>query len=272
MADGADSKARWLREPLLHFVVLGALLFGVSRWWDARSPTDDKTIVVSAAQREQLAMDFEALAGREPRDDELQRLVDAWVDREILYREAVRMGLDRGDPKVKQRVVQKMEFVVGEELGLDEPDEATLQAFLDENEERYAGVLRYDFTLLSFGGEHAERLATQARASLASGADIGDVGAKIARSRRHTPANAEKTYGRVIAEALVAATPKTWVDVPLRGGHGLLRVDGVERDEVPPLDKVRATVARDWAEAKRRDAVRQRIESLREEYRVEVDP
>lgn len=271
MAESAG-KARWLREPLLHFVLLGTLLFGVSRWWDARSPPDDKTIVVTAAQREQLAMDFEVLAGRAPKDAELQRVVDAWVDREILYREAVRMGLDRDDPKVKQRVVQKMEFVVGEGLALDDPDDATLEAFLADNAARYAAVQRYDFTLLSFGGEHAAKLAEQARASLGAGAAIDAVGAKIARSRRHTPANAEGTYGRAIAEALVAAKPGVWTDVPLRGGHGLLRVDGVERGEVPALATVRTGVTRDWAEAQRKAAVRERLETLREEYRVEVEP
>jgi len=103
---------QWLREPLLHFFVLGALLFGAYGLLSRGSATAPDEIVVSRGQLQNLQLQFERVWQRAPTGAELQALVDNWVKEEIFYREGVQLGLDRDDAVVRRRIGQKLEFIV----------------------------------------------------------------------------------------------------------------------------------------------------------------
>ncbi|MEM6992399.1 MAG: peptidylprolyl isomerase [Myxococcota bacterium] len=267
---GSDGRS-WLREPLLHFVVLGGLLFGVVQWRQGDDP-DANTIVVDADERARLSARFEEKQGRPPTDEEARRLVDAWVDAQLLYREGLSLGLDRGDPVIRRRIVEKMRFVAAEQAVVDAPDDAKLEAFVDEHAERYAGPPRRDFTLVTFGGDDAEALAAEARDKLVAGAAPRDVGGRVATGKRFTPSNTRGTYGAKIAEAVQSATPNEWTLVDLGTGWSVLHVGPPTQSERPPLSKVRKQATLDWAEAQKKAAVQERVEALRERYRVVTQP
>ena len=126
---------RLLREPLLHFLLIGAglfVLFHYMRPHRDTSPTS-RQIQFSIDELSQLALLYQSQWRREPTVDELDRLVENKVQQEVLYREALTMGLDKGDEIVKRRMAQKMQFLAEDVAAAHQPTDAELEAWFDEN-------------------------------------------------------------------------------------------------------------------------------------------
>ena len=129
-------RERLLREPLLHFFVLGALVFAAARYFD--SDASRYRIDAGPGQRARLETTYRQQYGVAPSAEQLQYLLNQYVRSEILFREGLAMGLDRDDEIVRRRVVQKIEFV-NQDLDLDaEPDEAALVGYFKRHETRYS--------------------------------------------------------------------------------------------------------------------------------------
>jgi hypothetical protein len=270
-----ESLRRALREPLLHFALLGAAVFGLWRAGADAGEADGGTVVVDGAVRERLAGELELRLGRAPTEEELAGAIERWIDGELLYREGLALGLDEGDPLVRQRVIQKMEFV-GDNLELPaEPDEATLRAFMAEHAERYAGSPRYDFVLVTLArgpGETDDARAQRVLEALRGGADPKAVEGRFAGGRKFSAANLAGTYGKEIAAAVLELPPGQWGLVPLERGWSLVRVDAVQPGETPAFESVRNRVLLDWRQAQRGAALRRRVEELRGRYVVTHAP
>src|SRR5262245_9650785 len=133
------------REPVLHFAVLGAAIFAVYRAVapPARPTT---TIVLTEAMVDGLRQDYLRRTGTPPSPEEATALIDRFVDSEVLYREALALGLDRGDIIVRRRLVQKMEFLTEGLEPIDAPTDRELQAYLDAHAARYAQPARVALT------------------------------------------------------------------------------------------------------------------------------
>src|SRR5690349_10589462 len=121
-----------VREPLLHFALLGAAFFALFAY--LRGPESGHgRVVVSAGDVEHLANTFAAGSGRRPTADELNRLIDDYVREEISYREALALGIDRGDTVVRRRLRQKFEFVMEDSVATARPSDGELQAYLEQH-------------------------------------------------------------------------------------------------------------------------------------------
>jgi peptidyl-prolyl cis-trans isomerase C len=269
-----DSLRRALREPLLQFALLGALVFGL--WRVGRGEGDGaEAIVVDRATQERLGGELEAKLGRAPTQEELAGAIDRFVDGEILYREGLALGLDRDDPVVRQRVIQKMEFVGDNLEPPAEPDEAELRAFMAAHTERYAGPPRYDFVLVTLPRGPEEVDDARARGvleELRAGADVKTVEGRLTSGRRFSAANVEGTYGKAIAAAVVELPPGEWGLVTLERGWTLAKVEAVHPGETPSFESVRNRVRLDWRAAQRGAALRERVEALRGKYVVTREP
>jgi peptidyl-prolyl cis-trans isomerase C len=265
---------RLLREPLLHFAVLGMVVLGL---WRAGQGEGEAAaaIVVSRATEERIGAELEAKLGRAPAQDELAAAIDRWVDSEILYREGLALGLDRDDPLVRQRVIQKMEFV-GDNLELPtEPDDAALRAFMQQHAMRYAGPPRYDFVLVTLArgpDDVDDARAQRVLAELKAGGDPKAVEGRFASGRRFSVANVAGTYGPEIAAALVELPPGQWGLVAIERGWTLVHVQAEQPGEIPAFESMRNRVLLDWRQAQRGAALRQRLEALRERYPVTREP
>lgn len=270
----------WLRrasrEPLLHFALLGAAVFGLWRVGQGQDPGDSAaTVVVDRALQERLARELELELRRPPDAAELAAALERWVDGELLYREGLALGLDRDDPVVRQRVIQKMEFV-GDNLELPaEPDEATLRAYLAERPERWTGPPRYDFVLVTLArtpddvdDARAQRLLEQLRA----GADPKAAGGRFASGRLFSAANVAGTYGPEIAAAVVELPPGEWGLVTLARGWTLVNLQAARPGEAAAFESVRNQLRLDWKATQRGLALEQRLQALRERYDVRVEP
>src|SRR5262249_30114133 len=134
----------WLREPLLHFLVLGVALFALHRVIAPRPP--GRTIAVTPEVAEGLARDHERRTRAAPSADERRALIDRYVESELLYREALALGLDRGDTIVRRRLVQKMQFVLETAGDGEQPGDDELRALIARAPERWAQPTRLSFT------------------------------------------------------------------------------------------------------------------------------
>ena len=182
--EGTPVIRRLLREPLLHFLLIGTALFvlyGALNRGRSDAPSD---IVVSEARVEALAESFATVWMRPPTPEEIKGLVDDYIAEEIYYREAIAMGLDQDDTVIRRRLRQKMEFISEDAATATEPTDAELRAYLAAHPEKFLEPAELTFVQVYFStekrGDQARPSAEQLLAELQAGrgpailADAGD--------------------------------------------------------------------------------------------------
>jgi hypothetical protein len=265
---------RILREPLLHFLLLGLGLFA---YYGRVAPDDDgrRRIVVTQAEVDLLATQFQGTWNRPPSPVELNGLVDSYVRDEILYREGVALGLDRDDAVIKRRVRQKLDVLFEESVAQSPATEADLQAYLDANPAAFRKPAVVSFDQIYFGSDAVtpQRLE-QARAALARGADPGTLGqATLLPSHQDAmPLDLiARDFGEKFAAQLAQAPVGEWSG-PVTSGFGthLVRVSAIEPAQSPTLTDVRDVVAREWENERRKQAHADALARLRSQYEVEI--
>lgn len=259
---------RWLREPALHFVVLGAGLFALhAAVAEPEETTERAPIVISEDYLEGLRARHRRRAGRDADDD---ALVAAYARDEALHREALRLGLDRGDAIVRRRMVQKMELLLRTTSAPAPPSDEAIAAFHAAHPERYRAAETLDLELRWFSRDRRADAEADARAAIASGAPVGDPFLLGDRFEGLDRAQARTRLGPALAEAAFEATGDGWVG-PIATPRGVfaLRVTARRPGRRLPLSEVRAQVARDVAEAAEERAFTEAVDALVAEYRVE---
>ena len=270
-----------VREPLLHFLLIGALIFAVNgRRNQQRPPANDVAhIEVTAGTIAWLREGFSKQWHREPDADELRGLVNDHLREEVLYREALAMGLDRDDSIVRRRMAQKMEFLTQDIAGAVEPDDAVLRKFFRENSPHYAKAARVSFRHVFFSkerrGAKLDGDAGDALAALAKGASDETMGDPFLREYEFKDANADEiatALGREFAEKVTAMPAGEWHG-PVASSYGvhLVRVSGRAEPQPVAFEAVREAVARDFSDERRRTANRDFLEGLKARYRITVD-
>jgi hypothetical protein len=267
---------RLLREPLLHFFVLGALLFGLYAFVQRGASSKPTEIIVTRGQLTNLRAQFEKVWQRAPTQQELDGLVENWVREEVFYREGLAMGLDRDDPVVRRRIGQKMEFIVDSAIPVA-PTDAQLQEWLDQHPEKYSQGPTYSLRQVFFDpGKHGDRIdsviATARHALESGGQALGDATMLPAELIAAETSDVERTFGGAFAAELANLPIGAWQG-PVRSGFGLHLVVVSERTapRKPALDEVRTAVERDLLHERTQaanDAVYQRLRNL---YSVRVE-
>lgn len=270
---------RWLREPLLHFVVLGLLVFGADRW--IGSAPERVQIVVSEQQVARLSALWERQWRRPPSAAELDGLVADHVREEILYREAMRLGLDEDDTVIRRRLAQKLAFVSEDRAVPDAPAEADLRAYFDAHAPRYRRPARYSLTQIPFTSDRpelsAEDAARQALEVLSAAQPpalmtLGDASMLPRQVQGWTPREVSAEFGGDFADALVELAPGRWHG-PVKSAFGLhlVRIDAYDPPREGSLEEARREVSRDWLEQRRREANDAFYAELLDRYEVEVE-
>ncbi len=267
-----------LREPLLHFLLIGAALFALYGWVNPGAYDDDHVIVVDAGRIAQLRTQFERTWSRPPGPQEMDNLVDGYVNDEIFYRQALALGLDGDDAVIRRRLRQKMEFLTEDAAALDAPGDAQLQAYLDAHPDRFRQEPHYSFEQLYFSpdrpGEPPRQRALAARAALLKGEQVsGDPSLLPAAMGDAGASRVDREFGDGFAHSLDALTPGQWSE-PLSSTLGihLVRLEQRQPGYMPPLSEVRDAVAREWLDEKTRKAKADLLARLRADYRIVIRP
>ncbi len=269
-----------LREPLVHFFVMGAGIFLLSALvGESDDPLDE--IVVSAGQIERLMETWQRTWQRPPTQTELEGLVEDHIREEILYREAIAMGLDRDDTIIRRRLRQKMEFLPQDLIEQVEPTEEDLRAYLRENADAYQVEARVSFQHIYLNLERRGAAAEgDARRLLADfKANGGPVEPAVLSDPILLPYDLELQsesevagmFGQEFASHLTEIEPGGWTG-PVISGFGLHLVRVRERlpARMPELSEVRKAVERDWQFMRRQELDDQFFRSLKERYAIEV--
>lgn len=263
-----------LREPLVHFFALGAALFALHA---AVAPPPRERIEVAAAFVDAMRAEQRERTGRPPDPAETRGLVERYVAEEILYREALALGLDRGDVIVRRRLVQKMELLA--RAAVRDPSEADLAEHLAAHPERYrmadAVSFRHVFVSRDRHGAASAARAEELLAALRAGADpapLGDPFIAGASFARRTRSDLEAAFGASFAEAALTAPLAAWSG-PIASTYGLhlVHVSAREGAGAPDLAAVRARVREDLLNERREAAVRAEVERLRTRYTVLIE-
>jgi len=267
-----------LREPLLHFLLIGGALF--SLYGKVAPPADEgKQITVTQSGIAALADQFQATRSRPPTPVELQGLFDGYVRDEVLFREGVALGLLDDDPVIKRRVRQKLEVLIEEEGRAGTPSDAQLSAYLGNNAAKFRIPPVLSFEQLLFDptnyGDELESALSASIAALNGGATLQSQG-KLSL----LPGQVEKLpldlvirdFGEQFGKALESAPLGQWFG-PVSSGFGvhLVRINERQPAFVPALDEARRAVLREWENDQREAALANNYARLLKEYVVVIE-
>jgi hypothetical protein len=256
------------REPLVHFLALAALLFLA---YHLLAPSAPESIVIERASIDELARRQEQLLGRPLSDDERRALVEAAIDDELLLREAYRRGLER-DAVVRQHLVQKMRFILGEDAAA--PTEAALRAYFAANRERYRSPPTVTLDQVFYADP--AKVPDDLMAQLNNGPNIADLGDPLDMLGNRLP-----QYSlRDLIDLMGPDAARRVFELPAGAWHGPLhsergvhfvRVDQHHPPATPSFDEVEDYLRQDWILDRQRRAVADKLAELRRNYRIVVD-
>jgi hypothetical protein len=273
----------WLKEPLVHFLLLGACLFLLFHLLGNQNTQNPDKIIVTQGKIENLIESFRKRWLRPPSERELKGLVEDHIKEEVLYREAVAMGLDKDDTIIRRRMRQKMQFLFEDVAAQAEPTEEELQEYLDKNAAYFRIEPRFTFMHVYLNPDrHGESFEADAGSLLeklkqSSGTvDIEALGDPIMLSRTHddvSQTEVGKLFGEDFAQKLLGLQTGQWQG-PIESGYGIhfvllrSRIEG----RIPALDEVRDTVKRELQNIRRKQVNEATYRRLLERYRVVIEP
>lgn len=237
----------WWREPLVHFVALGALLFGIDHVVAARTD-DPRTIVVGADVDREAIQLFKASRGRGPNAEELSALRRVWLDNEVLYREGLALQVDKGDSAIRERVIFKALSVVDANVKLPSFDDQVLRNWFEGHRAKYDEPARFDFQEAVLSGDTSES-AVRAFVEALNAGMPGDAkaGLRVFKGRPH--ATIVQSYGPDFAKALEEARVDEWRAQRTRDGWRAMRLDGASPAQPAAFEALRGVVLQDWTDA-----------------------
>lgn len=262
----------WARDPLVHFLFAGALLFALFAWRGEEADPDSRSIAIDREVQASLALQFETMMQRPPTDAELDGLIERWLRDEVLYREALRLGLDRDDAVVRRRLAKKMDALASAQAETAVPSEAVLREWLAAHPERFARGASVGFDQLYFSDEAAARAALGQLQSSADWRGLGEPLSVPASQDDVTVRAMTDRYGRQFSAELAGLEPGDAWQGPVPSGFGwhLVRLRAREAGAVPPLAEIRDRVEDDWRGATMSARTEAAYRLLRDAYRVEI--
>jgi hypothetical protein len=272
--------SRLVREPLVHFLVLGAALFLLYGYVGDDGAERADRIVVDEAEIQRLAEQFQRTWMRPPSRQELEGLAEDYVKEEIFYREALALGLDQDDLVIRRRMRQKMEFLNADLVEQQVPGEAELQAYLDAHPDKFRQPARFSFEQIYLStGQNPDSAQRKAAALLlrlqaepeSDWQALGDPTLLPVALYDASVRDIAASFGRALANTIPAAPLNRWSG-PYASEYGLHLVKVSEHTpaSLPKLNEIRTLVEREWGNEHRQQANERFYQALRERYAVEI--
>lgn len=263
-----SSAARALiREPLVHFTVLGGLIFGA---YTVLHPPekDDKTIIVSKAMRQSFIDNFSEDKDRTPSQEDIRKMSEAWIASEILYREGKALGIDRGDEMIRDRIAFKLQYLIFDQVKVPEPTDAQLKAWFADNHARFDEPERVGFYLTP-----ATDKATAER-------QLDDI-----KAQRETEGLAEQTrailgrpvvsladaFGTDFRDGLLALPKGEWSLLQSKEGWHVVRLDSRAQGAPAKLEAIRDEVIKAWTTEETRKQAWDAVNRLKTNYTIRYE-
>jgi peptidyl-prolyl cis-trans isomerase C len=270
-----------IREPLVHFLLIGLTLFGLYAWIErGRTNNGNYQIILTLDDLRQLDISFVSQWHRQPTKEEFSGLVEGFIRQEILYREGLAMGLDKDDTIVKRRMAQKMEFLSEDVASAHEPSTDELKAWYANNSQKFALADRATFRHLFFGfdrrGQNAQADALAALNKIAGKPEDIPLGKKLADPFMfqdyygdRAPDQLAKEFGPAFAIGLYKSRPKMWQG-PIESGYGwhLVWIESITPGRIPAFEEVEPDVKTAWLADQKAIEWQKAYAKMREKYEV----
>jgi hypothetical protein len=275
---GSSRIKTWLREPLVHFLAIGALIFLAFHLWGGGGPNSNR-IVITPGQIDSMAARFTRTWQRSPTDHELKGMIDDYVRGEIAAREARALGLDRDDTIIQRRLRQKLEFLAEDAFNAQPPTEVELQAWLDQHPDEFRIEPEIGFFQVYLNPdkrgnsiqEDAKKILEQLReaGTLVDNKTVGDP-LMLPNEMDSTRLSAvSRIFGQQFADEIFQREPGRWTG-PVSSGYGLHLVNVTDRKEgrMPDLAEIRPLVEREFLAQRRKRELAAMYERFLERYHV----
>ncbi len=271
-----------LREPLLHFLLIGAALFLVYGLQNDGVADQSNRIVFTKADINRLILVWEKKRQRPPTRLELEGLIEQQIREEVMYREALLMGLDQNDAIVRRRMAQKVEFITADIAAQSEPTDAELEEYLAMHADKFEVPGRISFVHVYLNrdqrGENVQqdaRLLLEQLSEPGSQKDIMTAGDPFMLGQQHekmTRHDVSRLFGNEFTNRVFTLPPGSWQG-PISSGYGLhlIRIDDKTEAVQPDLGMVRDKVYSEWQAQQRRDMDKAFYKSLRQRYEIVID-
>ena len=272
-----------LREPLLHFILLGAAIFALYGFVTRHRTDKPGEIVVTQGTLENIITGFTRTWQRPPTEEELRSQVRDYIREEAAYREALAMGLDRDDTIVRRRLRQKLEFLSDDLATRREPTDADLQTFLQRHPELFQSEPSFSFQQVYLNPQqHAANLSADEAGLLdklrrsGPNADLSSLGDPflLASSFQNVSlAEVKQVLGDQFASAIDGLPTSRW-EGPVTSGYGVhfVFLSQSTGRNLPVLSEIRDQVRREWFNTKRNEATDQFYQALLKRYTVRIEP
>lgn len=259
----------WVREPLLHFILIGAVVFAVDHFLVAKKD-NPHTIVVGAEVDKEARDTFKASRGVDPTPAQLTALRQVWLDNEVLYREGIALRVDQGDSTIRDRIIFKSLNIVESNLGAPPPiDVAALRAWFEARREKYDEPARYDFQEALLTGDGSEAAVTTFAAELNRGLG-GEVKAGLRVFKGRPRSNLIQSYSAEFTKTLEALPPGEWRAMQTREGWRAMRLDAVLLGKPANFESLANVITQDWTDATMAEKRTAAVRELTKKYTVRL--
>jgi hypothetical protein len=275
MGDAVNKTKEIIREPLVHFLLIGAGLFMLFNFTNGPAGDKSNRIVVTPGQVEQMTARFTRSRMRPPTEKEMDGLIEGYLRDEIYYREALAMGLDKDDGLIRRRMRQKVEYILEDISAQADPTDEVLTDFMQKHMNRYRLETQISFQQVYLNPDRRKDMVGDAGkilVRLSAGTDPKTLGDPIMVAHKFNFASEskiERAFGESFAQQVLRLEPGAWTGPVVSGLGGHLVMVSERKDErMPELAEVRTEVGRDWLAQSRKELKDITFRKLLEGYEV----
>ncbi len=266
------------REPLVHFIILGSLLFIGHSLWQSHVSKAEYTITVSPDEMERQATIFAGENRRQPTDEDLQALIFAYVEEQALMREASRIGLGSDDTIIRRRLAQKMRFMIEDVDAPQKPDDTTLDTWFKDNINKFVRPETRSFSHIYFSPEkHGKNLEVNVDKVMnivddAEWKSLGDPFMLKREFKALSTIDIKRLFGADFAAGVFNAKISGWQGpIDSAFGRHLVRIDETRAKITPELADIRPQVISAWQDEIQRETNTKRLKDLIKKYKVVIE-
>ena len=264
----------FLREPLLHFLLIGAGLFFIYYQMNSSSLQNDKSIHITKADLEKISTNWYNSKGRAPTLKEKEQLLDIFIQDQILYHEAISKGLDKNDETIRLHLVKKMKFVLDDRTIISEPTQTELENFLSNNSSKFVEESSISFNQVVFTPSKSSQDINKdanlflERLKNSTSSKVSTVGDEVVLSEK----GISNVFGKEFASIVFSLPTKSWQG-PIKTKHGvhLIYIHSRTISQVPKLSDIKDRVTLEWRKTKRDESNEIFYKNLSKKYEIIID-
>ena len=268
--------SNFLRDPLVHFIALGVLLFVGHMFWEKHYGAADNHIIITKADINRLGAQFQGETSRVPTQTDIEGLLLAHIEEEALVREAFKLGLDTDDAIIRRRLAQKMRFILQEGQAGELPSDDVLEDWYEANKDLFKQHERRSLSHIYFGDAGFQSLdnpaALLAEISDANWMSYGEAFIEGRAFKLQSPDYVAVKFGKDFAKAAFNIGEQGQWSGPIQSALGwhFVRIDDIEAGQTPKFETIKSSVKEAWLEQNRKDINRKKLDDLLDQYKVTI--